>query len=453
MKIIQAFIFIKICFISTLNFSQSNSVSENWCATEGTLTTNSTIHNGQRIYDGPYSFVGTRAPHEGMPKGTMMVKGTKKLGLMHGALLMERKGAHFKGDRNFSMSGELAENVMIGTWKFKSKQYNPLAYKNEKYTYDKNYILEFNKAGQIIKGTRIDNDYSLTEVFETDENGYLNGKISTKYSDGGYMVEEEEVWLHGIKISSVKRDIKTKAILGEKTTYADTAVINSANYVPSENGFKNPRFESLNKKSLRIKDSLDMQSKQLTSLMESEEYIRFNELIHEKINTDQALQKLRSDLTATNKELKLYSIKPQSEKLFHFLKSKSVLKPNTKIIKDLEKVIAKLNQSGQIDDKSQNYLVLHRDSFSILKINDDASFDELKLDKKTNKWVQKMFIEQMLYIDSNQTKIKLKLCGIDSSFFDIRTKIELLNKEIEKNNNQLFEINSEEKKFEDLLDS
>ena len=75
------------------------------------------------------------------------------------------------------------------------------------------------------------------------------------------------------------------------------------------------------------------------------------------------------------------------------------------------------------------------------------------LDKKTNKWVQKMFIEQMLYIDSNQTKIKLKLCGIDSSFFDIRTKIELLNKEIEKNNNQLFEINSEEKKFEDLLDN
>ena len=447
MKIIQAFIFIKICFISTLNFSQSNSVSENWCATEGTLTTNSTIHNDQRIYDGPYSFVGTRAPHEGMPKGTMMVKGTKKLGLMHGAFLMERKGAHFKGDRNFSMSGELAENVMIGTWKFKSKQYNPLAYKNEKYTYDKNYILEFNKTGQIIKGTRIDNDYSLTEVFETDENGYLNGKISTKYSDGGYMVEEEVIYLHGIKISSVKRDIKTKAILGEKTTYADTTLINSANYVPSENGFKNPRFESLNKTSLRIKDSLDLLTSRFEKAIHSEEYKNSTNIGYEKMKIEENLKKTSSNLETYNLAFDSYKVKKHSEKLYSVLKNTRILKVSADAQKDIEKILGKLKKSGQIDEKSQNYFALQGDTISLLKIDVDAFLEEIKFDNKTAKSIQKLFNEKMLYVDSNQVNVKLNLSGIDSNYFEIRSKIELTKNEVQSNKERIAQLELEKSKY------
>ncbi len=450
MKIIQAFILIKYCFFSTLLFSQSNSVSENWCATEGTLTTNSTIHNGQRIYDGPYSFVGTRAPHEGMPKGTMLVKGTKKLGLMHGAFLMERKGAHFKGDRNFSMTGELSENVMIGTWKFKSKQYNSLAYKNEKYTYDKNYILEFNKAGQIIKGTRIDNDYSLTEVFETDENGYLNGKISTKYSDGGYMVEEEEMWLHGIKISSFKRDIKTKAILGEKTTYADTTLINSANYVPSENGFKNPRFESLNKTGQSIKDSLALLMIRFETAINSEEYKNSTNIGYEKMKIKENIKKTSSNLETYKLAFDSYNVKKHSEKLYSVLKNIRLLKVSLDAQKDIEKLLGKLKKSGQIDEKGQKYFALQGDSISLFKIDIDAHFQEIKFDKKTAKSLQKMFNEKMLYIDSNQVSIKLNLSGIDSNYFEIRSKIELTKNEIENNKKRIAQLDLEKAKYTDF---
>jgi hypothetical protein len=450
MKIFQALVLIKICSFSAVIFSQSNSVSENWCATEGNLTTNSTIHNGQRVYHGPYSFVGIRDPHEGMPKGTMSVKGTKKLGLMHGTFLMERKGAHFKGDRNFSMSGELFENVMIGTWKFKSKQYNSLAYNNDKFTYDKNYTLEFNKVGQIIKGTRVDNDNSTQNFFQTDENGYLHGKIVDKYKEYGYLIEEEEIWFHGIKISSWKKDVKTKVIMGQTNYFVDTNLINANNFVPIENGFTNPKFDFFNLTCQKLKDSLDIQNKLLISMKESEEFKRYNYLIDEKLNIENTLQKLQSNIDFSANDLKKYSVKKYSEKLYLLLKTTSILMVDSKIKKDIEKLIIKLKKSGQIDEKSQNYFVLQGDSISLLKIVDDASFEEIKFDKKIAKSIQKMFNEKMLYVDSNQANVKLNLSGIDSNYFIIRSKLELLNKDLEKNKEQLKQLESEKIKFIEL---
>lgn len=369
---------------------------------------------------------------------------------MHGTFLMERKGAHFKGDRNFSMSGELYENVMIGTWKFKSKQYNYLAYNNDKFTYDKNYILEFNKVGQIIKGTRVDNDYSTLSFFQTDENGFLHGKIVDKYKEDGYLVEEEEIWFHGIKISSSKKDLKTKVIIGQTNYFVDTNVINASNFVPIENGFINPKFDYFNATCKNLKDSLESQNKLLISMKESEEFKRYNYLIDEKLNIENTLQKLQSNIVFNENELKKYSVKMYSEKLYHLLENKSILKSDIKIKKDIEKLFIKLKKTGQIDERGLNYFTLQGDSITLLKIYDDASFEEIKFDKHTAKSIHKMFNEKMLYVDSNQANVKLNLSSIDSNFFIIRFKLEILNKELEKTKEQLKQLELEKIKLIEL---
>jgi hypothetical protein len=450
MKRVYVLVLIKIYLFHSFVFAQSKSVSENWCATEGTLTTNSIIHDGQRVYNGPYSFTGTRAPHEGMPKGTMIIKGNQKFGSMHGPFLMERKGAHFKGERDFSLSGELSENIMIGTWKIKSKQYNALAYKNDKYTYDKNYTLEFNKFGQILKGTRIDNDYASQTLFQTDEKGYLHGKIIDKYQEGGYLIAVEEIWIHGINISKCKRDVKSNQLLGKINYLVDTSIINELNFNPVENAFVNPKYEQIKLVCKNLKDSLEAQSKLLTSLTESEDFKRSINVINEKINIETRTQKLQSNLNVSSNELKLYSLKKHGEKLYHSLKNKSILNVDPKNIKDIEKITLKLKKAGQIDDKSLVYFVLLQDSISILKIDEDAFFEELSLDKKTTKSLQKLFDEKVLIADSNERNIKLKLCGIDSNYFVIQSSIEFLNQEITKNQVRLQELEREIKTFSDL---
>jgi hypothetical protein len=450
MKSTHFLVLINIYLFHSFVFAQSKSVSEKWCATEGTLITNSIIQDGQRVYNGPFSFTGTRAPHEGMPKGTMIIKGTKKLGLMHGPFLMERKGAHFKGERNFNLSGELSENIMIGTWKIKSKQYNSLAFKNDKYTYDKNYTLEFNKFGQILKGTRIDNDYASQTLFQTDENGYLHGKIIDKYQEGGYLIADEEIWIHGINISKCKRDVKSNQLLGKINYLVDTSIINELNFNPVENAFVNPKYEQIKLVCKNLKDSLEAQSKLLTSLTESEDFKRSINVINEKINIETITQKLQSNLNVSSNELKLYSLKKHGEKLYHSLKNKSILKVDPKNIKDIEKITLNLKKAGQIDDKSLVYFVQMQDSISILKIDEDAYFEELPLDKKTNKSLQKLFDEKVLIADSNERNIKLKLCGIDSNYFVTQSSIEFLNKEITKNQVRLQELEREIKTFGDL---
>ena len=230
----------------------------------------------------------------------------------------------------------------------------------------------------------------------------------------------------------------------------DTSLINELNFNPVENAFLNPKYEQINLICNKLKDSLEVQSKLLTSFTESEEFKRSVNVINEKINIETINQKLQSNLSVRTNELKLYSLKKNGEKLYHSLKHKSILKVDPKNIKDIEKITLKLKKAGQIDDKSLVYFVLLQDSIAILKINEDAFFEELPLDKKTNKSLQKLFDEKVLIADSNERNIKLKLCGIDSNYFVTQSSIEFLNKEITKNQVRLQELEREIKTFGDL---
>jgi hypothetical protein len=58
--------------------------------------------------------------------------------------------------------------------------------------------------------------------------------------------------------------------------------------------------------------------------------------------------------------------------------------------------------------------------------------------------------EKGLIVDSNETNIKLKLCGIDSNYFVIQSSIEFLNKEITKNHVRVKELVKEITSFSDL---
>jgi hypothetical protein len=132
------------------------------------------------------------------------------------------------------------------------------------------------------------------------------------------------------------------------------------------------------------------------------------------------------------------------------LKNIRLLKVSLDAQKDIEKLLGKLKKSGQIDEKGQNYFTFQGDSISLFKIDIDAHYQEIKFDKKTAKSLQKMFNEKMLYIDSNQVSIKLNLSGIDSNYFEIRSKIELTKNEIENNKKRIAQLDLEKAKYTDF---
>ena len=109
--------------------------------------------------------------------------------------------------------------------------------------------------------------------------------------------------------------------------------------------------------------------------------------------------------------------------------------------------MGKLKNSGQIDEKSQNYFALQGDTISLLKIDVDAFLEEIEFDNKTAKSIQKMFNEKMLYVDSNQVNVKLNLSGIDSNYFEIRSKIELTKNEVQSNKERIAQLELEKSKY------
>ena len=417
--------------LSEIIKAQTTTVTEKWCGTTGSLTTTTIIHEGNRVYHGAYSFNGSRPPQEGYSKGIMTIKGSRKYGLMDGDFSMTYMGGHFTGELDFKIEGKLSERVMVGTWNVKSKCRNIDAYNNDKYTYDKSYTLVFDDKGQLIAGTRKNNASGSIVKFQTDENGYLHGKQSTKFDDGGFLSEEVENYFHGILMSKEKRDVKTNQILGTIKYFADTTIVNEKNYLKNENAFNNSKYADFADKHEKLKDSLEHVNALIKQLKNSNDYIAYNENIEKKKYVYDSLGRTEQYISSLNFKVNKYKLNENSEKLYSYLRNGIILEHSEDSKKTVDKIFSNYIESKQITAEDKCYFFNSKTGIVFIKISKDGVVSELQMDKKTLSGIEKISNASQFHEVPNQTGLILELSGLDEAYFiyknDLDVKIAVKN--------------------------
>jgi hypothetical protein len=226
-------IFSTIALFFNLHFvilSQVSTVDETWWGTTGKLTATTTILDGARIYNGPYSYLGYFPPSD-VSRGTLSIKTNKKNGVLDGLFSLSYLGGHSTGELDFKLSGMIKSNNMTGVWNIKSKCYNKYAVDDESYTWNKSYTMTLNELGQITAITMSNIQYGEESKIQTDSEGYMHGKITYKYKDeDGYLVVQTNEYCHGINVSNYLIDVQTGKLLGTKEQLQDPLIVNDKNY-------------------------------------------------------------------------------------------------------------------------------------------------------------------------------------------------------------------------------
>ncbi|MFM7671932.1 MAG: hypothetical protein ACKO6Q_04990 [Bacteroidota bacterium] len=194
--------------------AQTTSFSTDWGFTKGTFTKTTKIVDGERVTEGPFSYVSTD-----VSPSKMVVKGNLKARCYDG--LFSMSWTFPKDGYVFSASGKFIKDTLDGVWNFRVKG----AVQGQ--NMDRTYVLTF-KKGILIKGD-ITNLLSKTrDQFATDELGYLHGTQISR--ENGYMVEYTLQYVHGVLTSKKKKDLASGASMKTAEVSVDTTIVNIKNY-------------------------------------------------------------------------------------------------------------------------------------------------------------------------------------------------------------------------------
>jgi hypothetical protein len=196
---------------------QTSTVDYDWGATSGKLTKTVKLIDGQRILDGPLSYSGK----DNSPS-TMTVKANYKKGLMEGPFSMSWVCPASDGF-TFTAQGKFLQDSMDGVWNFVVKGFEQGTKMNKKIT------LTF-KHGFLIQGDINDLINKSQEKFSCDKKGSLHGKCIWKGYEDGYQVEENQVYVHGVKTIYSKKDVASGTYLKQPALLCDTTVVNDKHY-------------------------------------------------------------------------------------------------------------------------------------------------------------------------------------------------------------------------------
>jgi len=192
---------------------QTTTVDYDWGMTSGKLTKTVKLIDGNRVLEGPLSYIGKDAS-----PSTMTVKANYKKGLLDGAFSMSWVCPASDGF-TFTAQGKFLLDSMDGVWNFVVKGSNQGRKMNSK------IALTF-KHGILIQGDINDLVEKFQDKFTCDKNGNLHGLRIWKGYEDGYQVEEKTVYVHGIKTINSKKDVATGSFLKNPTLLCDTTVVN-----------------------------------------------------------------------------------------------------------------------------------------------------------------------------------------------------------------------------------
>lgn len=215
---------ISVLLISYLGYSQTTTIDYSWGMTQGKLTRTSIIKNGERVFNGPFTYIGK----EKSPS-TMTVKANLKNGLWDGLFSMSWICTLADGF-TFTGSGKFISDTMDGQWNFVVKGYNEGVKLNKKIS------LTFNR-GTVIKGEINDLIEKSTKKFNCDKNGILHGESSWRGYENGYSIENKKIYVHGVNTIESEKDIASGQFLKEPKALCDTSVIKEKYYSVSSNTF------------------------------------------------------------------------------------------------------------------------------------------------------------------------------------------------------------------------
>ena len=226
MKKIQLSIilFIFILFQKIEFQSQTTTIDYSWGATQGKLTRTFVIKNGNRVLNGPFSYIGK----ENSPS-TMTVKANLKNALWDGPFSMSWICPSSDGF-TFTASGKFSSDTMDGLWNFVVKGYN------EGVKINKKIALTFNR-GTVIKGEINNLIDKSNKKFNCNKNGILHGVSSWKGYENGFLIEYKETFVHGVKTIESEKDVVSGQYLVEPKLLCDTSIINERYFSPESNTF------------------------------------------------------------------------------------------------------------------------------------------------------------------------------------------------------------------------
>lgn len=203
---------------------QTTTLDYDWGATSGKLTKTVKLIDGNRVLEGPLSYSGKDAS-----PSTMTVKANYKKGLLDGPFSMSWVCPASDGF-TFTAQGKFLLDSMDGIWNFVVKGFEQGQKMSSKIT------LTF-KHGVLIQGEINDLIDKSQEKFNCDKKGYLHGKWSWKGYQDGYQVEENKIYVHGVKTSYSKKDVASGSFLQKPTLLCDTAVVNEKHYLAEAKTF------------------------------------------------------------------------------------------------------------------------------------------------------------------------------------------------------------------------
>jgi len=217
-------IIVILMFSSFLAHSQTSTIDFYWGATSGKLTRTTKLVNGQRILDGPLSYVGKdRSP------STMTVKTNYKNGLLNGSFSLNWVFPN-DNDINFNAQGKFINDSLDGVWTFIVKGYDKGDQMNRKLT------LTF-KHGFLLQGD-INNLLAKSQSkFNCDKTGKLHGNQIWKGYEDGYLIEEKTTYVHGIATSYSKKDLASGSYITPLKILCDTSIIKEKYYSSKFNYF------------------------------------------------------------------------------------------------------------------------------------------------------------------------------------------------------------------------
>jgi len=210
--------------ISSLAKSQTTTVDYSWGTTQGKLTRTSIIKNGERVFNGPFTYIGK----EKSPS-TLTVKANLKNGLWDGQFSMSWICPLADGF-TFTGSGKYVSDTMDGLWNFVVKGYN------EGYKINKKITLTFNR-GTVIQGEINDLIEKSTKKLNCDKNGILHGVSTWRGYENGYLIEQKDIYVHGVNTIESKKDVASGQYLIEPKALCDTSVINEKYFSAQSNCF------------------------------------------------------------------------------------------------------------------------------------------------------------------------------------------------------------------------
>jgi hypothetical protein len=421
------FVYLFLTIYTNISYSQTTSETIDWFWTTGKISRTSSIIDGNRYYDGPFSYSGKGANFP----NTMTAKGSYKKTKFDGDFILTRQGPLYGGSCEYLAKGKFIRDTFEGQWTFKSKKIIDGLTKDENYSHDKKYTINFSK-GVVLSCEKINFISNSKFLWQGDKLGFLNGSQIIEGKENGYLVKKETYYVHGIKVWSKKTDVSSGQLLGKIEYFADTSLINEQNFNYNTLTFTKPNAKSLEKEIEQIQIKIN----EKTSVRDSIKMyvLSLKNILSDSIKTSnklatfiQAYDAAKKDSLKLEESIRSYDANDKKIALYNLIKECKTFNKNPKLDKSFDKLKKNLVAEGKINveedllffDNSTNLITI-----SISKDNNEklSIFKVMELSAEQSKILNSIISKNKIIFDQSTDNISYQLTGLNKSYYDLIVK-------------------------------